>query len=75
MKKNAILKNANQISKSDTNWKIAIDIFLRKTVVEYPEPMKWWAYILNITKGDFNQLLDGYTGDIVKIHKQLSSNL
>ena len=52
--------------------KKAIKRYLRRSVLAYPDPLQWWAYILNATKGNFSPLLEGYEGDIVKIHKAIT---
>jgi len=49
----------------------AIKRYLQRSVIAYPEPMEWWAFILNQTKGNFTTLLEGYSGDIVQIHKAI----
>ncbi len=52
--------------------KEAIKRYLQKSVVAYPDPMMWWCYILNQTKGNFEPLLEGYRGNIQKIHQQIT---
>lgn len=50
----------------------AIKRFLQRSVIAYPEPLAWWAYILNATKGNFAPLLEGYSGDLYKIHQTIT---
>jgi hypothetical protein len=49
----------------------AIKRYLQRSVIAYPDPMEWWAFILNTTKGNFALLLEGYSGDIVQIHNAI----
>lgn len=49
----------------------AIKRYLKRSVTAYPDPLQWWAFILNATKGNFGPLLEGYSGDIITIHSQI----
>ena len=49
----------------------AIKCYLKRSVAAYPDPLKWWAFILNATRGNFRPLLEGYKGDIVTMHSQI----
>lgn len=49
----------------------AIRSFLKRSVLAHPDPLDWWAYILNITKGHFEVLLEGYEGDMFQMHKTI----
>lgn len=53
----------------------AIKRYLKRSVAAYPDPLKWWAFILNATKGDFNLLLEGHTGDIPTIHNKIKAEV
>lgn len=53
----------------------AIKRYLKRSVMAYPNPLEWWAFILNSTKGNFLPLLEGYTGDIPKIHNQIKGDI
>jgi hypothetical protein len=57
--------------KEDYEMQEAIKRYLKRSVMAYPDPMQWWAFILNATKGNFGPLLEGYQGDISLIHKQI----
>jgi hypothetical protein len=49
----------------------AIKRYLKRSVIAHPDPMQWWAFILNATKGNFGALLEGYTGDVLSMHGQI----
>jgi len=49
----------------------AVKRYLKRSVMAYPDPLKWWAFILNATRGNFAPLLEGYDGDIPTIHSQI----
>lgn len=51
----------------------AMKRYLKRSVIAYPNPSQWWAFILNETSGNFGPLLEGYKGDIQKIHRTISS--
>jgi len=53
----------------------AIKRYLQRSVIAYPEPLKWWAFILNATKGNYAPLLEGYTGNICQIHQKIAAEL
>jgi hypothetical protein len=60
------------IKMSDTI-KQAIKRYLKGSVSDHPDPTEWWCFIINQNKGNFGPLLEGYRGDILKIHAQIKA--